>query len=158
LTFNANAFNDAPTLANAIADQAATEGSAFSLSVASAFTDVDTGDVLTLSATLSDGKPLPTWLKFTPATGAFAGTPLDADSSKTINVMVKATDKGKAVASDTFALVITGVNVAPVVKAITAAAAATASSPGARSSRRRASRPSRRCRRRHEPRQSTTKV
>ena len=125
LTFNATAVNDAPTLANAIADQAATEGVAFSLSVANAFTDVDTGDVLTLSATLADGKPLPTWLKFTPATGAFAGTPMDADSSKTINVMVKATDKGKAVASDTFALVITGVNVAPVAKAITAAAAAT---------------------------------
>jgi hypothetical protein len=125
LTFNATAVNDAPTLANAIADQAATEGSAFSLSVASAFTDVDTGDVLTLSATLADGKPLPKWLKFTPATGAFAGTPMDADSSKTINVMVKATDKAKAVASDIFALVITGVNVAPVAKAITAAAAAT---------------------------------
>lgn len=126
LTFNATAVNDAPTLANAIADQVATEGVAFSLSVANAFTDVDTGDVLTLSATLADGKTkLPTWLKFTPATGAFAGTPMDADSSKTINVMVKATDKGKAVASDTFALVITGVNVAPVAKAITAAASAT---------------------------------
>jgi hypothetical protein len=126
LTFNATAVNDAPTLANAIADQVATEGVAFGLSVANAFTDVDTGDVLTLSATLADGKTkLPTWLKFTPATGAFAGTPMDADSSKTINVMVKATDKGKAVASDTFALVITGVNVAPVAKAITAAASAT---------------------------------
>lgn len=125
LTFNATAVNDAPTLANAIADQAATEGVAFSLSVANAFTDVDTGDVLTLSATLADGKPLPTWLKFTPATGAFAGTPMDADSSKTINVMVKATDKAKAVASDTFALVITGVNAAPVAEAITATASAT---------------------------------
>jgi Ca2+-binding RTX toxin-like protein len=125
LTFNATAVNDAPTVANAIADQAATEGSAFSLSVANAFTDVDTGDVLTLSATLPDGKPLPMWLKFTPATGAFAGTPMDADSSKTINVMVKATDKGKAVVSDTFAIVITGVNVAPVAKTITTAASAT---------------------------------
>lgn len=125
MTFNATAVNDAPTLANAIADQAATEGVAFSLSVANAFTDVDTGDVLTLSATLADGKTkLPTWLKFTPATGAFAGTPMDADSSKAINVMVKATDKGKAVATDTFALVITGVNVAPVAKAIAKAAAA----------------------------------
>jgi Ca2+-binding RTX toxin-like protein len=125
LTFNATAVNDAPTLASAIADQAATEGTAFSLSVANAFTDVDTGDVLTLSATLADGKALPTWLKFTPSTGAFAGTPMDADSSKTINVMVKATDKGKAFALDTFALVITGVNVAPVAKAISTAASAT---------------------------------
>jgi Ca2+-binding RTX toxin-like protein len=125
LTFNVEAVNDAPAVANAIADQAATEGSAFSLSVANAFTDVDTGDVLTLSATLADGKPLPKWLKFTPATGAFTGTPTDADSSKTINVMVKVTDKGKAVASDTFALVITGVNVAPVAKAISTAASAT---------------------------------
>lgn len=125
LTFNVEAVNDAPAVANAIADQAATEGSAFSLSVANAFTDVDTGDVLTLSATLADGKPLPTWLKFASATAAFTGTPMDADSSKTINVMVKVTDKGKAVASDTFALVITGVNVAPVAKAISTAASAT---------------------------------
>jgi Ca2+-binding RTX toxin-like protein len=125
LTFNVTAVNDAPTLANAIADQAATEGVTFSLSIANAFTDVDTGDVVTLSATLADGKRLPAWLKFTPATGAFAGTPMDADSSKTINVMVKATDKAKALASDTFAIVIEGVNVAPVAKAITAAASAT---------------------------------
>ena len=126
MTFNATAVHDAPTLANAIADQAATEGVAFSLSVANAFTDVDTGDVLTLSATLSDGKTkLPTWLVFNPSTGTFSGTPMDADSSKTINVMVKVTDKAKEVASDTFALVITGVNVAPVVKPITAAASAT---------------------------------
>jgi Ca2+-binding RTX toxin-like protein len=125
LTFNATAVNDAPTLANAIADQTATEGNAFSLSVANAFTEVDTGDVLTMSATLSDGKTLPTWLKFNPAMGAFTGTPMDADSSKTINVMVKATDKGKAVVFDTFALVITGVNMAPAAKAITAAASAT---------------------------------
>lgn len=126
LTFNVTAVNDAPTLANEIADQAATEGTAFSLSVTNAYTDVDAGDVLTLSATLADGKTkLPKWLTFTPATGSFLGTPMDADSSKTINVMVKATDKGKAVASETFSLVITGVNVAPVGKAITKDAAAT---------------------------------
>jgi serralysin len=125
LTFNAKAVNDAPAVANAIADQAATEGTAFSLSVDNAFTDVDTGDVLKLSATMSDGKALPAWLKFTASTGTFAGAPMDADSSKTINVMVKATDKAKAVASDTFAIVIEGVNVAPTAKAITVATSAT---------------------------------
>jgi Ca2+-binding RTX toxin-like protein len=125
LTFNAKAVNDAPTVANAMANQEATEGSAFSLSVANIFTDVDIGDVLTLSATLSDGKPLPSWLKFTPATGAFAGTPMDADSNKTINVTVKATDKAKSVVSDTFDMVITGVNMAPVAKALTTVTNAT---------------------------------
>jgi Ca2+-binding RTX toxin-like protein len=126
MTFNVTAVNDAPTVANAIADQSATEVTAFSLSVANAFTDVDAGDKLTLTATLADGKTkLPAWLAFNAATGAFSGTPKDADSNKTVSVMVKATDAAKAFSTDTFDIVITGVNCAPVVKPITAAAKAT---------------------------------
>jgi hypothetical protein len=118
LTINAIAVNDAPTVANAIADQAATEGSAFSLSVANAFTDVDTGDVLTLSATLADGNPLPWWLKFNTRTGVLTGTPMDANSNQTLSVMVKATDKANSWVSDTFDLAIAGVNMPPVAKEI----------------------------------------
>jgi hypothetical protein len=59
--------NDAPTLANAIADQAATEDQAFSFAVpANTFADVDApyGDTLTYTATLASGAALPSWLSF----------------------------------------------------------------------------------------------
>jgi inorganic triphosphatase YgiF len=54
--------NDAPTLANAIADQAATEDQAFSFAVpANTFADVDApyGDTPTDTATLASGAALP---------------------------------------------------------------------------------------------------
>ncbi len=52
--------NDAPTVANPIADQSAIEDEAFSFVVpANVFADVDVGDTLTLTATLADGSPLP---------------------------------------------------------------------------------------------------
>jgi hypothetical protein len=119
LTFNATEVNDSPILANAIPDQLATKGSVFSLSVAGAFSDVDKGDLLTLRATLPDGNALPSWLKFNPRTGVFTGTPMDADSNKTLSVMVKATDRASSWVSDTFDLVIAGGNMPPVAKAIT---------------------------------------
>ncbi|PPC75078.1 hypothetical protein C4K68_22410, partial [Pokkaliibacter plantistimulans] len=60
--------NDAPT-AGVISAQSATEDSSFSFTVpAGTFSDVDTGDSLTLSATLADGSALPSWLSFNAAT------------------------------------------------------------------------------------------
>jgi Ca2+-binding RTX toxin-like protein len=116
--------NDAPTLVNAISDKSATEGTAFSFTVPSnTFSDIDTGDTLTLSAKLASGAALPKWLKFT--SGAFIGTPLDADSATSITVRVTGTDKAKGTAYDDFVLDITGVNVAPTAKAITKVATAT---------------------------------
>ena len=48
--------NDAPTVANAIADQSATQGSPFTFQfAANTFNDVDTGDTLNYAATLSNG-------------------------------------------------------------------------------------------------------
>ena len=46
---------------------------------AASFTDVDVGDSLSLSATLADGSPLPSWLSFNAATQTFSGTPLNDD-------------------------------------------------------------------------------
>ncbi|MFO1359056.1 putative Ig domain-containing protein [Plasticicumulans sp.] len=43
------------------------------------FADVDAGDVLTYSATLANGDPLPTWLTFNAATRTFSGTPANGD-------------------------------------------------------------------------------
>ncbi len=118
--------NDAPTLVNALSDQSATEGAAFTLTVPSnTFTDIDTGDTFKLSATLASNAALPKWLKFNATTGVFSGTPLDADSATSITVRVTGTDKARATAYDDFILNITGVNVAPTAKAITKVATAT---------------------------------
>src|SRR5262249_1526920 len=61
--------NDAPTVANAIADQSATEDAAFNFQFASnTFADVDAGATLTYTPTKADGTPLPASLPFTPPT------------------------------------------------------------------------------------------
>ena len=98
--------NDAPTLANALADQDAMEYAPFSVQVpTNAFADVDVGDTLTYSATLADSSALPGWLAFDTATRTFSGTPARADVG-TLNVNVMVTDSGNLSASDIFGLTI----------------------------------------------------
>ena len=109
--------NDAPTVANAIADQSATEDSAFSLTFAdTTFDDVDVGDTLTYSATLSDDSALPTWLSFNNGARTFSGTPLNANVGG-IDVKVTATDDGTGTlsVSDTFTITVANSNDAPTV-------------------------------------------
>ncbi|WP_039495754.1 putative Ig domain-containing protein, partial [Pectobacterium odoriferum] len=72
------------------------------------FTDVDAGDTLTLSATLADGTPLPSWLSFNPATGTFTGTPDNGDVGS-LTIKVTATDGSNASVSTTFGLTVTNV-------------------------------------------------
>jgi alkaline phosphatase/methionine-rich copper-binding protein CopC len=63
--FTITNLNDAPVVANAISDVSTEENKAFSLLVpVGTFHDLDAGDSLTYSATLADGNPLPSWLKF----------------------------------------------------------------------------------------------
>ena len=105
--------NDAPTVANAIPDQAATEDSAFSYQFNSnVFADVDAGDSLTYTANLSDGSALPSWLTFDADTRTFSGTPLNANVGA-IDVKVTATDSGNDSISDTFNLTVANTNDAP---------------------------------------------
>jgi len=106
--------NDGPTVALAIPDQITPEDAAFSFDVSGNFADVDLGDVLTFTATLANGDPLPSWLSFNSATGEFSGTPdnWDVDS---FSVTVTATDGSGVTAADTFDLTVTNVNDAPVV-------------------------------------------
>ena len=109
--------NDAPVVAAAIPDAAATEDTAFSYVVpAATFTDVDAGATLTYSATLSTGAALPSWLTFAAATRTFSGTPLNANVGA-IDVNVRATDNAGAAATDTFRITVANVNDAPVVSA-----------------------------------------
>ncbi|HEY7230141.1 MAG TPA: putative Ig domain-containing protein, partial [Pseudolabrys sp.] len=103
--------NDAPTVANAIADQNATQGNAFLFQFASnTFNDVD-GDALSYTATLDSGAALPGWLHFDGSTRTFSGTPTNADVG-TIAVKVTASD-GSAPVSDTFNITVGNTNDAP---------------------------------------------
>ncbi len=109
--------NDAPILAQAIAAQSTLEDTGFIFNVpAGTFTDVDHNDVLTLSAKLSDGSALPSWLNFNAATNSFSGTP-PLNYNGDLQLMVTATDKLGLKAESTFQLSITPVNDAPVVSA-----------------------------------------
>ncbi len=105
--------NDAPTVANPIANISISEGGTVNFVVpANTFADAD-GDALTLSATLVGGGVLPSWLTFTPATRTFSGT-APALFSGTVSIKVTATDPSLASVSDEFDLVVTPVNNPPV--------------------------------------------
>lgn len=100
--------NEAPTLANAIGDQDATEDAAFSFTFAAdTFADVDMGDSVTYSAT-----GLPNWLSFNGSTRTFSGTPTNDDVG-TVTITVTAKDSANAQVSDSFDVVIANTNDAP---------------------------------------------
>lgn len=68
--------NDAPTAGAPLQAQVFKENVAWSYTLPNgSFADADAGDVLTLSATLSDGGPLPPWLQFDSATGRLFSMP-----------------------------------------------------------------------------------
>ena len=104
--------NDAPTVANAIPDLAASQSAPFQFTLpATTFADVDVGTTLTYSATLSSGAALPAWLNFDAASRTFSGIPTDVVST---TVRVTASD-GTATVSDDFVITVNNVNDAPIV-------------------------------------------
>lgn len=107
--------NDAPTVANALADQNASQGSVFTYTfAANSFADMDVGDTLTYTATLSGGGALPAWLAFNASTRTFSGTPANGDVGA-ITVTVTASDGNGGSISDSFDLTVANTNDAPVV-------------------------------------------
>ena len=91
--------NSAPTVANAIADQTITVGTALNFAFPSTtFTDAD-GGPLTYSATLDDGNALPSWLTFDATNRSFSGTPGAGDGGA-ITVRVTASDGAATVYDD----------------------------------------------------------
>ena len=91
-----------PTVATAIPDQSATAGTAFSyVFPANTFSDADTSDTLTYTATKADDTALPTWLSFAAGTRTFSGTPQAADAG-TVAVKVTASDGNGGSVSDAF--------------------------------------------------------
>ena len=66
------------------------------------FSDADSGDTLSYTATKGDGTTLPTWLTFTgSATRTFTGTPAASDV-ETVSVKVTASDSNGGLVSDVF--------------------------------------------------------
>lgn len=101
--------NDAPTVAQPIETQSFDAGTPFTLVVDSGtFSDIDAEDSLSLSASLFDGSPLPSWLAFDAAAGRFTGNPQPSNMGIS-HLAVTATDTaGEAVTAD-FALIIRAV-------------------------------------------------
>jgi AAA family ATP:ADP antiporter len=98
------ARNHAPVLARPVPDFATSAGQEFSYAVApDTFTDADPGDVLRLSARLSDGSPLPDWLHFDSGQMIFVGRP-PAHSAGQMEVELEATDMEGLKARDVFLL------------------------------------------------------
>ncbi len=114
--------NDAPTVANAIADTGATENTAFSLDISNVFADVDAGDTLTYSVSGAS------WLSISGTT--ISGTP-PAGSAGTVTITVTAEDSSGATVTDSFDITISqAANNAPTVaNAITDTQTATEDSP-----------------------------
>ncbi|BDT69843.1 hypothetical protein os1_40350 [Comamonadaceae bacterium OS-1] len=108
-------INDPPTAALPIADQMATEGTAFQLQFAvNTFVDADPADTLAYSAQLAGGGALPAWLGFDAATRTFSGTPAHADAGN-LGIQVMANDGHGGVAIASFTLSVAALNQAPVV-------------------------------------------
>ncbi len=120
LSFNTTGENLAPVVQQPIADKNAKAGSVFTYALSNAtFYDAD-GDVLMLSATLSDGSALPAWLTFNSATMTFSGTP-GAGSIGALLVRVTAVDTAQNSASDLFLIAISSANSATTNRVIDAA-------------------------------------
>jgi hypothetical protein len=107
--------NDAPTVSNAILDQTITEGSALSFQFnTNVFVDVDSSQVFSYAATLSNDTVLPSWLNFDATTRTFSGTPANSDVGL-LEVKLTATDSESLLVSDTFSITVTNINDAPTV-------------------------------------------
>jgi Ca2+-binding RTX toxin-like protein len=104
--FSGVAVNDAPVLLNPPPSQLATENIAFTYTLAAdSFIEVDSGDMLTYSATIVDGADLPDWLSFDPDTITFSGIPTDQDVGN-LQIAIKAIDLSGAGTQAVFTLTV----------------------------------------------------
>ncbi|MFM9967632.1 MAG: putative Ig domain-containing protein, partial [Burkholderiales bacterium] len=97
--------NDAPVVNFSVGTQNTKIDNLFSYTLpAGGFTDVDSGDVLTYSATLANGGALPAWLSFNPTDKRLSGTPPADQLGQALTVRLIATDLSSATNSVSFSL------------------------------------------------------
>lgn len=94
-----------PTVENPIADQLAQVAQTFLLELPDDVFEDEDGDVLTTSANLEDGQPLPNWLSFDGDTETLTGTPQDSDVG-TVAIAITATDDDDNQVTDIFDLTV----------------------------------------------------
>jgi hypothetical protein len=70
---------------------------------AGVFGHSDPNAVVTIQATLEDGSPLPSWLKFDPTSGTFSGKPPEGTTEE-LSIKVTARDNGGSEATVNFKL------------------------------------------------------
>ena len=105
--------NDAPIMSNSISDAAFLEDQDINILLpANSFADLD-GDTLSITAMLSDGAALPSWLLFDGV--RFTGTP-PVNFNGALDITISASD-GAASVSDAFRLVISATNDQPILVA-----------------------------------------
>lgn len=110
--FSLTVGNGSPTVEDPIPDQFFDGNDVISFQLApSTFLDPNAADVLTYTALLADGSPLPPWLSFDSGTVTFSGTAPDPFFGEAFDIHVTATDAGGLSATDEFSVVIN--NVAP---------------------------------------------
>lgn len=84
--------NDSPELSRRLPNVQLARGKDFSWQVpAGSFTDQDRNDSLDFTASLSNGKPLPSWLKFDAQSQTFSGT-APGNAKNSVSVRVTASD------------------------------------------------------------------
>lgn len=111
LSLTVQNVNDAPVVAIAVPDQNAKVGVSFNYAVpANTFLDVDAGDTLSYSASLSDGTALPAWLSFDAAKLTFNGIPTSAGTGK-LSIKLKAIDGAGLFGTDVFDVLIAPSNI-----------------------------------------------
>ncbi len=115
-TLSLGDVNDTPTLATAIGAQTFSSAGTWQFTVPqNTFADVDDTDNLTLSAKLSDGAALPSWLTFNAATGTFSGNPPPSVNNQVLQLQVTATDLSGTQVNNVFAVTLSNINDAPAV-------------------------------------------
>ncbi|WP_205119519.1 putative Ig domain-containing protein [Paramagnetospirillum kuznetsovii] len=113
LNIDQNTSNDAPVAANAIASQTWTGSGSKTFQIpGNTFTDAD-GDTLALSATLTGGGALPSWLSFNPQRWSFSGNPPASADGQTYAITVSANDNEGGTVSTAFNLTIASANDTP---------------------------------------------
>ncbi|MGG1945544.1 putative Ig domain-containing protein [Trinickia sp. NRRL B-1857] len=113
LNVTTNAPLQNPTVTQTLSSQTLAAGTAWHYALpANLFKEPAPGDTLTYSATLADGKPLPSWLTFDPAKQTFVGTPTDQTTGP-LTLRISVIDQGGRAASTTLNMQINGTYQAP---------------------------------------------
>ncbi|EEF22310.1 conserved hypothetical protein, partial [Ricinus communis] len=114
LNLQVNPVYAAPTANQTLATQTLAAGSAWSYALPALFSESIAGDTLTVTATLANGQPLPSWLVFDPVKQTISGTPTD-QTTGALALKITATDMGGLATSTALNLNVSPVYSAPVV-------------------------------------------